>query len=196
MVIELDKIIDFLDYITKPENLHLLIPIIGIVVSALTTIVVKIIMYLLKRSTIPKLDFDGLWKEPNCKGKITCYYIKVKREKGEGEAEGVKGIVGIKDKELKPSEWRKSKSEIANIMNHDYLLIFETFYDKEKKIIFFPENIFADCHQSYENNIFNQYKEKTLEVQIEAKRGRIKKRNIKKNIDEIVNKAEDLPDGF
>ena len=135
-------------------------------------------------------------KSHNCKGNLTCYYIKVKRDKGEGEVEGVKGIVGIKDKELKQSEWRKSKSKIANIMNHDYLLIFEIFYDKGKKIIFFPENIFADFHQSYENNIFNQYKEKTLEVQIEAKRGRIKKRNIKKNIDEIVNKAKDLSDDF
>ena len=27
------------------------------------------------------------------------------------------GLVGIKDKELKPSEWLKTKSEIANITN-------------------------------------------------------------------------------
>ena len=42
-------------------------------------------MYLLKRMSILKLEFDRIWKEPDCKGKITCYY-KVKREKGEGNA--------------------------------------------------------------------------------------------------------------
>jgi hypothetical protein len=41
----------------------------------------SLIMYFLKRKNIPKLDFDGLWKEPNCKGTLTCYYIKVKRDK-------------------------------------------------------------------------------------------------------------------
>jgi hypothetical protein len=151
------------------------------------------IMYLLNRKNIPELDFDGLWKEPNCKGEITCYYIKVKRNKGEGKAQVVEGLVGIKDKELKPSEWRKSNFPVTHIINHDYLLLFETFYDNGNEIIFFPENIFGEFPQPYENNLFNQYKEKTLEVQIEADRARIKQKHIQKKINDIINKAKLLP---
>lgn len=192
MVIELGDIIDFLNYVTKPENLHLLLTIIGIIVSVIA-IGVKILVYFLKRRHIPKLSFDGLWKEPNCKGKNTCYYIKVKRNKGEGKAEVVEGFVGVKDKELKRSEWLKSKSEIANIVNHDYLLLFETFYDNGNEIIFFPENSFGEFPQPYENNLFNQYKEKTLVVQIESDKARIKERYFQKKIDDIVNKAKPIP---
>ncbi len=180
----IDDIISFFKNLVNPENITL---------TSILGFGGSLIMYFLKRKNIPKLDFDGLWKEPNCKGKLTCYYIKVKRDKGEGKAEVVEGFVGIKDKELKPSEWFKTKSEIANIVDYDYLLLFQTFYDNGKEIIFFPENIFGEFPQPYENNLFNQYKEKTLEVQIEAKRGRIKKRNIKKNIDKIVNKSKQIP---
>ena len=119
---KIDAIISFFKNLVKPENITL--------TSFLGLI--PLLMYFLNRKNIPKLDFDGLWKEPNCKGNNTCYYIKVKRNKGEGKVEGVEGIVGIKDKELKPIEWLKSKSEIANIMNYDYLLIFEKFYHKGK----------------------------------------------------------------
>jgi len=190
MVIEsLDIIINtifyYLQAFTKPENLLLIILIVA-------TVVIPLLVYYFHRRHIPKLVFDGIWKEPNCKGNSTCYYIKVKRDKGEGKAEVVEGFVGIKGKELKPSEWLKSKSEIANIMNHDYLLIFETFYDKGNEIISFPENIFAEYHQSYENNLFNQYKEKTLEVQIDATRGRISKRQFKKKIKKIVKEAKPI----
>jgi hypothetical protein len=119
----------------NPENITL---------TSILGFIGSLIMYFLKRSTIPKLEFDGLWKEPNCKGKNTCYYIKIKRNKGEGKAEVVEGFVGVKDKESKQSEWLKSKSKIANIVNHDYLLLFETFYDNENEIIFFPENSFGE----------------------------------------------------
>jgi HSP20 family molecular chaperone IbpA len=30
---------------------------------------------------------------------------------------------------------------MGNIVDYDYLLLFQTFYDNEKEIIFFPENI-------------------------------------------------------
>ena len=76
----------------NPEN---------ITISSILALGGSFITYLLNRKNIPKLDFDGLWKEPNCKGKITCYYIKVKRNKGEGKVGCVEGMVGIKDKELK-----------------------------------------------------------------------------------------------
>jgi hypothetical protein len=193
MVTELNPIIDFLNYITKPENLHLLLTIIGIIVTTLTTIGLKIIMYLLKRRHIPKLSFDGQWKEPNCKGKNTCYYIKVKRNKGEGKVECVEGIVGIKDKELKRSEWLKSKSEFTDIIDYDYLLIFQTFDYKGNEIIFFPENIFADFQQSYENNLLNQYRKSEIEIKVEAKNARIGKRELTKKIDDIINKAKPIP---
>jgi hypothetical protein len=168
----------------NPENLT---------ISSILGIRGSIITYFLNHKNIPKLDFDGLWKDPYCKGKITCYYIKVKRDKGEGKAEVVEGFVGIKDKELKPSEWRKSNSKIGNIVDYDYLLLFQTFYDNEKEIIFFPENTFGEFPQPYENNPFNQYKEKTLVVQIEAIRGRISKRQCKKKIEKIVKDAKPIP---
>ena len=66
----------------------------------------------------------------------------------------------------------------------------KNFIIKENEIIFFPENIFGKFSQSYENNLFNQYKEKTLEVQIEAKKARIKKRQFNKKIEEIVKDAK------
>ena len=56
MVIELDDIISFFRNLVKPENLTL--------TSFLGLI--PLIMYLLKRRTIPKLAFDGIWKEPTC----------------------------------------------------------------------------------------------------------------------------------
>ena len=181
-----------IDFITKPENYQLLVSIIGVVVS-IFGVGVPLRMYLLKRMTIPKLKFDGIWKEPNCKGKNTCYYIKVKREKGEGNAEKVIGLVGIKDKKLKPSEWLKTKSEIAYITNYDYLLIFQTFDYNGKDIILFPEHIFGEFPQEFENKLFSQYKEKTLEVQIEADIARIKERHFQKKINDIINKSKLLP---
>ena len=131
---KIDAIISFFKNLVKPENITL--------TSFLGLI--PLIMYLLNRKTIPKLALMDYGKNLIVREIITCYYIKVKRNKGEGKVEGVEGIVGIKDKELKPSEWLKSKSEIANIMNYDYLLIFEKFYHKENEIIFFPENIFEN----------------------------------------------------
>ena len=167
----------------KPENLTL--------TSFLGLI--PLIMYFLKRRTIPKLDFDGIWKEPNCKGIITCYYIRVKREKGEGEAKEVKGFVGIEDKWLKPSEWLSKQQNTVNIANHDYLILFQTFNDNGKEIILFPENIFSEFPQTYKNNLFNQYKENTLKVQIEAKKARIKERYFQKKIEDIVKESKQLP---
>jgi hypothetical protein len=133
MVTELDKIIEpiisFFKNLMKPEN---------ITISSFFGLI-PLIMYFLNRKNIPKLDFDGLWKEPNCKGKITCYYIKVKRNKGEGKAEVVEGYVGLKDKELKPSEWLKSKSKIANIVGYDYLTLFHIFIIMEKRLFYFQK---------------------------------------------------------
>src|SRR5688500_5734235 len=191
MFTELNPIIDFLNYITKPENLPLTISIITIVVTLLG-IGVKILMYLLERRTIPKLVFDGIWKEPNYKGTITCYYIKVKRNKGEGGTQEVMGFVGLKDKELHQSEWFVSKSKESKITNHNYLILFETFNHNGNEIIFFPENIFALYPQSFENNLFNQYKDDKLIVEIEASRARIDKRQITKKIKDIIKEAKPI----
>jgi hypothetical protein len=192
MVIEPDKIIDLIFSNLKKPEIQSIIAIIGIIVTTLG-IGVPIRLYFLKLKNIPKLNFDGIWKEPNCKGKITCYYIKVKRNKGEGKVKCVEGIVGIKDKELKRSEWLKSKSEFTDIIDYDYLLIFQTFDYKGNEIIFFPENIFADFQQSYENNLLNQYRKSEIEIKVEAKNARIGKRELTKKIDDIINKAKPIP---
>ena len=91
----MNPIIDFLNYITKPENYQLLFTIIGIIVSALS-IGVTILLYYLNRRDIPKLVFDGVWKHNAHVG--IDYFVRVKRDKWEGKAEGVEGFVGIKDK--------------------------------------------------------------------------------------------------
>jgi hypothetical protein len=82
----LNPIIDFLNYITKPENHLLLVSNIGVVVTALC-IGISVLMYLLKRKNIPKLAFDWIWKESNYKGKSSVYCLKVKRNNGESNTD-------------------------------------------------------------------------------------------------------------
>ena len=103
MAIEsLDTIINtifyYLQAFTKPENLLLIILIIA-------TVVIPLLVYYFQRRHIPKLVIDGLWKQSFKNGKNIVYYPRVKRDKGEGGAQGVIGFVGHKDKELNQSYW-------------------------------------------------------------------------------------------
>jgi hypothetical protein len=194
MVTELDKIIDFVNYITKPENHLLLITIIGVIVTALTSFGVKILMYLLKRRHIPKLACDGIWKQNTNVG--TDYFLKVKRDKGEGEAEGVKGFVGIEDKiGLNPSIWIDRNIE-TDITTYNYLSLFKIFEHKGHEIITFHTREISsppDDNNLYETNRYNQYKDDKIIVEIEATRARIRKRKITKKIKNIVKDAKPIP---
>ena len=91
-----NTILYYLQAFTKPENL-LLIILIG------ATVLVPLLVYYFQRRHIPKLSFDGLWKKTLFNGKGISYYLKVKRDKGEGGAQGVIGFIGLKDKELNQS---------------------------------------------------------------------------------------------
>jgi len=130
----LNPIIDFLNYITKPENYQLLFAIIGIIVSALS-IGVTILLYYLNRRNIPKLVFDGVWKQNAHVG--IDYFVRIKRDKGEGKAEEVEGFVGIKDKlELTPSRWIERNIE-TDIITYDYLSLFKILEYKEHEYYYF-----------------------------------------------------------
>jgi hypothetical protein len=45
----------------------------------------------------------------------------------------------------------------------------------------------------YENNLYNQYKENDLIVEIEATGGRINKRDFTKRIEDIIDQAIQIP---
>jgi hypothetical protein len=163
----LNAIIDFLNNITKPENLTL-ISILGLGVPVL-------LMYFLNRIHIPKLVFDEVWKKNAYYG--IDYFIKVKSDKGEGKAEGVIGFVGIKDKlEVKPTLWIGRDIE-TDILTHNYLSLFKIFEHEGHKIITFPNandipsppdsNLFENCR-------YTKFKDDKLIVEINATRGRIK----------------------
>jgi hypothetical protein len=57
---------------------------------------ISLFIYLAERRKIPILVFDSLWYQDL--GSDREYYVKVKREKGEGRAQGVQGFVGVKNK--------------------------------------------------------------------------------------------------
>jgi hypothetical protein len=75
----------------EPQNLLLIILIlatVGISVSIL-----------LERRNIPRLVFGHIWKQ-NDRIIPTAinYFLKIKRENGEGGVQGFRGFVGVKDK--------------------------------------------------------------------------------------------------
>ncbi len=190
----MNQIIDFLNYITKPENYQLLVALIGIIISALISIGVTILMYILKRRHIPKLIFDGVWKQNAYVG--TDYFLKVKKDKGEGKAEGVEGFVEIKDKlGLNPSRWIDRNIE-TDITKYSYLSLFKIFEHKGYEIITFHTREISsppNYNNLYETNRYNQYKDDKIIVEIEATRARIRKRKITKKIKDIVKDAKPIP---
>lgn len=102
----------------EPQNLLLIVLILATIVTS------SLLVYILQRRNIPKLVFDGLCKD---KGVPTAliYFLKIKREKGEGRAQGVQGFVGVKDKfEPKRSELLLKTFEI---FLYDYLPLFKVF---------------------------------------------------------------------
>lgn len=154
----------------------------------------------LENKKIPKLEFDGFWKQSDYVG--MNYFVRVKRVKGEGETEGVKGFVGIKDKfELIPSIWLYSRNKETAISIYDYLSIFKILEHKGYDIITFHirEDLFhpppppPDDNNLYENNRFTQFKNDKLIVEIQATRGRIKKRQFDKKIEDVVKEAKEIP---
>jgi hypothetical protein len=178
MITWLDDIIDFL---SKTENLAIIISIISLGVAIFRPMLVSYF----ENKKIPKLEFDGFWKHNGFVG--IDYFVRVKRDKGEGEAEGVKGFVGIKDKiELNPRIWIWTKrTRVTDIATYDYLSIFKTFEHKEHEIINFhtKENLPPpDINNLYENNRYSQFKDDELIVEIVAARARIKEKQIKKKI--------------
>ena len=84
---KINDIISFFKNLVNPDNITITTSVIGVGVP--------VIMYLLKLRTIPKLAFDGVYRQNIHYG--IDYFVKVKREEGEGEAEGVKERVKLKE---------------------------------------------------------------------------------------------------
>lgn len=160
----------------------------------------SIIVYWLTRRKIPKLKFNGFYKKKSETGFLQGerYYIKVEREGGEGEAEGVTGHVGIIDKlELKEAAWLNEYHKKVNISTIRYLLLFNTFEHKGKVHIGLYGMVLEpnkpDFEAKLENSLYENYKKDRLNVEIYSLRGRIKDKRLEKKIEDIVKEAKEIP---
>ncbi len=180
-----DIILCYLVSFAKPENL-LIVVLIGV------TILMPLLVYYFHRRHIPKLVFDGTWKQSFIKEDTNheTYYLKIKREKGEGGAKGVIGFVGLEDKELVQTAWLLSESKEVDIIKHDYLILFQLIKFKGTEAIAFPQHLFPYT-PSYKNYL-KQYTKNILEIHIEASQARIKKRHFKKKIEDIITESKQL----
>lgn len=121
--------------------------------------------------------------------KETSYYVKIIREKGDGRAQGVQGFVGIKDKlDQNISSWLLANNTDVEITKHHYLFLFKTSDDAVNKLITFPGIEF-----SQKFDLYDDYKQNELIVEIEVIRARIPKKQFKEKIDNIVQKAKQIP---
>jgi hypothetical protein len=179
-----------LDDYLKPENFLLIILIIA-------TIVTPLLIYYFDRRKIPKLIFDGVWYQNLHEG--TEYYVKVRREKGEGRAQGVQGFVGVKDKlDQNISRWLLSNLQTqteteTEITKHDYLVLFSTFYNDGKQYINFPGIELKQPEKINEHTPYDAYKQDRLVVEIESIRGRRKNKRFMKKIKDVVQEAKQVP---
>jgi hypothetical protein len=124
-----------------------------------------LLVYYFERRKIPLLDFDSLWYQ-NYQDDVG-YYVKVKREKGEGRALGVQGFVGVKNKlDQNISRWLLSSNEFeAEITQYAYLFLFLTSNNNGKVEIVFPGTESSTSPKSY---LYEDYKEDKLIVEIES----------------------------
>jgi hypothetical protein len=148
-----------------------------------------------KKKKIPKLVFDGVWKQNAPVG--IDNFLKVKRDKGEGKPEKIEGFVGINDKrELKPTLWIQRNIE-TDIPTYNYLSLFKILEQNGHKIITFPNaNEIPpppDVNFLIENCPYTKFKDDELIVEIIARRARIKKKQFTKKIDDIVKEAKQIP---
>jgi hypothetical protein len=77
----------------EPQNLLLIILILATVGTS------SLLVYYFERRNIPRLVFGHIWKQ-NDRIIPTAinYFLKIKRENGEGGVQGFRGFVGVKDK--------------------------------------------------------------------------------------------------
>lgn len=158
-----------------------------------------------EQESIPSLAFNGFWKKKAEVGfpqGLQQYFIKVSREGGEGETEGVTGHVGITNKlELKEGAWLGGGDEYVvrkvNIITNKYLVLFSTSEYKGKTLIGFYGTVYdpnkPDYEAQLEKSSYENYKKDTLIVKIYASRGRIKKNHMEKGIEDIINEARPIP---
>ena len=151
-----------------------------------------------EQETIPSLVFNGFYKRKNETFPSENYFVKVRREGGDGKAEDVTGDVGIKYKlDFKEAGWISSDIKSVDITTNKYLSLFQLSKYEEKTVITFHGVMYnpnrPDYEQLLDNSVYENYKDSELIVEIYASRGRIKKKRFEKKIDYIVNEAKDIP---
>lgn len=142
--------------------------------------------------------FNGFYKKKNETFPSENYFVKVSREGGEGKAEDVSGHVGIKNKlDLKEASCLSSNMKSVDITTYKYLFLFQLSKYKEKTVITFHGVVYnrndSDFEERMESSDYENYKDSELIVEIYASRGRIKKKRLEREIEDIVNKANDIP---
>jgi hypothetical protein len=159
----------------------------------------SVIVYILQRRKIPKLEYDGFWKKKNERGieSEVRYFVRVRREGGEGDAEGVRGYVGIQNKlDLQEGAWLRDPNPSVDITLNKYLILFKTFEHNGKVIITFhgidydPDK--PDFQTRLEKSLYENHKEDKLIVETYSSRGRIKKKRLEKKIQDIVDEANQI----
>jgi hypothetical protein len=179
------------DYL-KPANFLLIILILVTGVVGL----IALFTYIAEQRKIPILYFDRVWKQDSPQSR-RVYFLRIKRQKGNGRAQGVEGFLSIKNKfDMIPTLWWTSKQPVTDIPKSEYLVLFR-LEDNEKKITF-PSVMSIPESQSYSlfaNNgqfAYNEYSNEKLVVGIEATRGRIHKKCFNKKIKDIVKEAKSI----
>src|SRR5947208_3449296 len=136
--------------------------------AVIITPVSSLILYLVKQAKLPKLVFDGVWKQ-NDEVTLTGvrYFLKVKQVKGDGRPQGIDGFVGIKDKlEPKPSSWLSSRID-SNFKFYNYLVLFKILNYNGNDVITFPGSKKQPTELS-EDDYYNRYETDSIVVKIEV----------------------------
>ena len=153
----------------------------------------SLILYLIKQNKVPKLVFDGVWKQ-NDEVTVTGmrYFLKVKQVKGEGKPRGIQGFVGIKDKlEPKPTSLLPNHIDLSFAF-YSYLILFKMFNYNGNDVITFPGSTKTSTELS-EDDYYSKYEKDTIVVKIEVDRARMHKKYFELPINDIVKNAKQIP---
>jgi hypothetical protein len=170
--------------------------IILIIVTAIVGLI-PLIIYWLEKHKIPKLVFNGIYKNTVGWSPFVAYFVRVERKGGQGVANGVEGFVYVKNKtDLKTSAWFLSHNRITNITRYDYLALFAIGKnDKTNDMnIYFPDFGIEQTRffNIYREELYLDFENADVVSEIEASRGCIKKKEFSMKIKNVKNNAKEL----